>query len=85
MASVSAVATTTAELGAALGVDAGDVEVLLAQLGEPAARLSNDLASFLRSVLDPHGERTAPVGFYWPGADRRPWRAFGLGGPDPTA
>jgi hypothetical protein len=48
-----------------VGACEGDVDVLLGQLGERAARLPNDLASFLRSVLDPHGERTAPVGLYW--------------------
>ena len=78
-------ATTTAELAPALGVSEGDLEVLLGQLGERAARLPTELASFLRSVLDPHGERTAPAGLYWPSAAREPRRRYGLGGPDPTA
>jgi hypothetical protein len=63
-------------LAADLGVDEGDVDVLLAQHGEPAAWQSNNLASFLRSVLDPHGERTAPAGLYWPGADPEPRQRF---------
>jgi len=79
------VATTTAELAPALGVSEGDLEVLLGQLGERAARLPTELASFLRSALDPHGERTAPTGLYWPGAQRERRRAYGFGGPDPTA
>jgi hypothetical protein len=54
-------------------------------LDEPAPELSGDLAGFLRDVLDPHGERTAPPGLYWPGADPEPPRRYGLGGPDPTA
>ena len=57
----------------------------LALLDERAPELSDDLASFLRSVLDPHGERTAPAGLYWPGADDGLRRVYGLGGPDPTA
>jgi hypothetical protein len=63
--------TTAAALAADLGVDLGDVEVLLEQLDEPVPELADDLASFLRQVLDPHGERTAPPGFYWPGAADR--------------
>ena len=78
-------ATTTADLAAVLGVDEGDVDVLLKLLDEPAPELPDDLAGFLREVLDPHGERTAPVGLYWPGADDGPRRIYGLGGPDPTA
>jgi hypothetical protein len=77
--------TTTTHLATDLGVDPGDVDVLLALLDERAPELSDDLAGFLRSVLDPHGERTAPAGLYWPGADDEPRRAYGLGGPDPTA
>jgi hypothetical protein len=76
--------TTTAEFAADLGVDEGDVDVLLELLDEHAPQLPDDLAGFLRDVLDPHGERTAPPGLYWPGADPEP-RRYGLGGPDPTA
>jgi hypothetical protein len=79
------VATTTTDLAADLGVDEGDVDVLLQLLDEPAQDLPDELAGFLRRVLDPHGERTAPPGLYWPGADDEPRRVFGLGGPDPTA
>jgi hypothetical protein len=66
-------------------VDEGDVDVLLDQLGESEQELPDDLAGFLRRLLDPHGERTAPAGLYWAGADTEPRRTFGLGGPDPTA
>ena len=63
-----------------LGVDERDVDVLLEQLGERDPELPDDLAGFLRRLLDPHSERTAPVGLYWPRADQEP-----LSGPDPTA
>lgn len=78
-------ATTTVDLAADLGVEEGDVDVLLELLDEPVRELSDDLAEFLRDVLDPHGERTAPPGFYWLGSDEEPRRRYGLGGPDPTA
>jgi hypothetical protein len=52
--------TTTADLAADLGVDEGDVAVLLELLDEPAVVLADELAGFLRGCLDPHGERTAP-------------------------
>ena len=76
--------TTTMDLADDLGVDERDVDVLLEQLGESEQELPDDLAGFLRQLLDPHGERTAPDGLYWPGADPQPRRTFGLGGPDPT-
>jgi hypothetical protein len=75
---------TTVDLAADLGVDEGDVDVLLQLLGERAPKLPDDLASFLRECLGPHGERTAPPDLYWPGSDNRPRRAYGLRGPDPT-
>jgi hypothetical protein len=79
-------ATTATTLAADLGVDEGDVDVLLDLLDEHSPeQLSDELAAFLRRVLDPHGERTAPPALYWPAADRRPHRTYGLGGPDPTA
>ncbi len=81
----SAVATTATTLAADLGVDEGDVSVLLELLDEQSAELTDELAAFVRRVLDPHGERTAPPGLYWPGADAGPRQAFGLGGADPTA
>jgi hypothetical protein len=74
-----------ADLAADLAADPGDVDVLLKQLDERVPELSDDLAGLLRRVLDPHGERTAPAGLYWTGADEEPRRRFGLGGPDPTA
>ena len=78
-------ATTATTLAADLGVDEGDIDVLLELLDERTPELSDELAAFLRQVLDPHGERTAPSGLYWPDAGSRPRRTFGLGGPDPTA
>jgi hypothetical protein len=58
---------------------------LLRQLGEQTPDMPDELAAFLRQLFGPHGGRTAPVGLYWPGADDEPRRAYGLGGPDPTA
>jgi hypothetical protein len=81
--------TTTADLADDLGVDEADVALLLARLTEDdpdlaGGTLSNDTASFIRQLLDPHGERTAPAGLYWPDAEPRPRQTYGLGGPDPT-
>ena len=45
--------------------------------------MPDELAAFVRQMLDPHGERTAPAGLYWPGADDEPRQSVGLGGPDP--
>lgn len=73
------------DLAADLGVDEGDVRVPLRQLGEQTPEMPDELVAFVRDLLDPHGERTAPVGLYWPGGDEEPRRRFGLGGPDPTA
>jgi hypothetical protein len=75
----------TEDLATNLGVYEGDVRVLLRQLGEQTPDLPDELASFLRELLDPHGERTAPAGLYWPGAHDEPRRTYGVGGPDPTA
>lgn len=52
-------ATTVMDLAGDLGVDVGDVEILLEQLGEREPELHDELASFSCRVLDPHGERTA--------------------------
>ena len=49
----------------------GDVDGLLDQLGEPATELSDELASFLRELLDPHGERTLPARLVPAGRRRR--------------
>lgn len=76
---------STEDLAGDLGVDEGDVRVLLRQLGEQAPDMPDDLAAWIRQTFDPHGERTAPAGLYWPGADDELRRVFGLGGPDPTA
>ena len=73
------------DLTAELGIYEGDVRVLLCQLGEQTPDMPDELAAFLRQLFDPHGERTAPAGLYWPGADNEPRRMYGLGGPDPTA
>jgi hypothetical protein len=65
-------ATTTSDLALDLAVDEGDVEVLLELLDEPARELPDELAGFLREVLDPDGERTAPAGpSGWAGRTRR--------------
>ena len=79
------IATTATALAANLGVDEGDIDVLLGLLDERSPELSDELAAFLRQVLDPHGERTAPLGSTGRarthGRDGRTvW-----GGPDPTA
>jgi hypothetical protein len=76
---------STEDLASDLGVDEADVVVLLRQLGESTPDVPNELASFVRRLLDPHGERTAPPNLFWPGADDGPRRMYGLGGPDPTA
>ena len=76
---------TAQDLATDLGVDEGDVRVLLRQLGEQTPEMPDELATFLRQLLDQHGERTAPVSLYWPGAGDEPRQAYGLGGPDPTA
>jgi hypothetical protein len=55
---VPAMATTAVALADELGVDEGDVEVLLQQLGEHEHRLPAELATFIRAVFDPEGERT---------------------------
>ena len=81
--------TTTADLAEDLGVNEGDVVLILARLTEDdpglaGGTVSDDIASFIRQLLDPHGERTAPAGLYWPDAGPRRRQTYGLGGPDPT-
>lgn len=76
---------TSEDLAADLGLDEGDVRVLLRQLGEQTPEMPAELTDWIRRTFDPHGERTAPAGLYWPGADDDPRQAYGLGGPDPTA
>lgn len=76
---------STEDLAAELAVDEGDVRVLLRQLGEQTPKLPDDLMDFLRRLLDPHGERTAPANLFWPSAEDEPRQIYGLGGPDPTA
>lgn len=76
---------TTFDLATDLGVDEGDVGVLLRQLGEQTPDMPDELAAWIRRTFDPHGERTAPPGLYWPGTDDEPRQVYGLGGPDPTA
>jgi len=76
----SSAMTTTADLAVDLGVDEGDVRVLLRQLGEQTPDMPDELAAFLRELLDPRGERTASAGLYWPGADEEPRRRFGSAG-----
>lgn len=89
------VAISTQDLAADLGMDPRDVELTLAmlaqaELDEPAepwssAAVPDEVASFVRGMHDPHGERTAPAGFYWPGQTPLPPRDVGPLGPDPTA
>jgi hypothetical protein len=85
--------TALADLASDLGVDDGDVTVMLAALaeaepdltgGDLPGEVSGEAVSFVRTLLDPHGERTTPE-LYRPGADPHTPRMFGLGGPDPTA
>lgn len=47
--------TTAAALAADLGVDEGDVDVLLELLGKRAEQLLDELAGFLRDVLTAAG------------------------------
>ena len=83
------VATTIADLAADLDIDEGDIDVVLELLGEDepdlhAAELPDDVASFVRRLLDPHGERIAPATVYWLGNEPLP----GSGdrwAPNPTA
>jgi len=70
-------ATTATTLAADLGVDEGDIGVLLDLLEQQSPELSDEPAAFLRGVLDPHGKRTARPGLDWPGADSRPRRTLG--------
>ena len=76
---------STNDLAADLGLEEGDVVVLLRQLGEETPEMPDELAAWIRRTFDPHGERSAPANLYWPGADDEVRRAFGLGGEDPTA
>jgi hypothetical protein len=51
----------------------------LLDVGTPA--LPDDLAGFVRLVLDLDVERAAPPVFYWPGTGEEPWRRYGLDSP----
>jgi len=51
-------ATTAVALADELGVDEGDVEVLMEFLGEQEAELPAEFEAFVRGVLDPEGQRT---------------------------
>jgi hypothetical protein len=57
-----------AEFAEELGVDPGDVRVLLVQLGEYAEDISDGLGAEIRDQLDQFGERTVPA-LWWPGSD----------------
>jgi hypothetical protein len=76
--------TIIADLATDLGVDAGDVDVLL-ELLELLVSCRTTWRRSCASCSTPHGERTAPAGLYWPGADDEPRRRFGLGGAGPDA
>jgi hypothetical protein len=56
------------ELADQLGVDPGDVRVLLAQLGEHADTIRYVIGAEIRDPLNHFGERTVP-GLWWPGSD----------------
>ena len=73
---------STDDLAADLGVDEGDVLSCCAGSAS-RPRTCPTSSRLLAPMLDPHGERTAPAGLYWPGADDEPQRVYGLGGPDP--
>lgn len=60
--------TTVDGLSEDLGVDPGDVRVLLAQLGVDGEDVTNELAAEVRDQLDHFGERTVPA-IWWPGSD----------------
>jgi hypothetical protein len=49
------------------GVDEGDVDVLMEQLGEREPELPAELEAFVRDVFDPEGQRTGLL--RWPGDD----------------
>ena len=72
-------ASMATTLAADLGVDEGHVRVLLRLLGEQATEMPDELAAFLRQLLDPHRKRTAQVGLSWLGPNDEPQRAYGLG------
>jgi hypothetical protein len=71
-------ATTATTLAADLGVDEGDIDVLLDLLDEHPPELPDELAAFLRGEFDPHGERTAPTRALL--ARRRPHKRAGRTG-----
>lgn len=56
------------ELADQLGVDPGDLRVLLAQLGEHDDTMSDAIGAEIRDQLNRFGERTVP-GLWWPGSD----------------
>jgi hypothetical protein len=72
------------DLAADLGVDEGDVAVLLTQFGQRPPDVSDEAAAFLRRLLDPHEGRTLPPSLFWPNVEDEPRRMYGLGGPDTT-
>lgn len=61
---------TPDQLAEQLGVDPGDVCVLLAQLDAPDthAGIPTEYAVAVRDQLDHYGERTVPA-LWWPGSD----------------
>lgn len=61
-----------AELARDLGVSPGDVKAVLATLGVAGDRLTPEQCGEVRSVLDPHGERTAPAYLYYGGDVHKP-------------
>ena len=64
-------ATTSVEaLAAHLSMSEEDLRVILAAWTEVVPDdLDSEMIDAVAGQLDPHGERTAPAGLYWPGAD----------------
>jgi hypothetical protein len=57
------------ELADELGMDPGDIRVLLEQMGaEPGAEVGVEYAEAVRDQVDHYCERSVPA-FWWPGSD----------------
>jgi hypothetical protein len=66
---VTTAALLADELGHELGVDPGDIRVLLEQMGAgPDAEVGMEYAEAVRDQIDHFCERSVPA-FWWPGND----------------